>query len=62
VDLVNGGGQVAMVMAGSHVKAGFKSTTLFQHQSTLRLVLDLLRVTDHPGNSATAPTMQEFFQ
>ena len=62
VDLVNGGGQVALVMAGSHVKAGFKSTTLFQHQSTLRLVLDLLRVTDHPGNSATAPTMGEFFQ
>jgi phosphatidylinositol-3-phosphatase len=59
---VNGGGQVAMVMAGSHVKAGFKSTTLFQHQSTLRLVMDLLGVTDHPGNSATAPTMQEFFQ
>jgi acid phosphatase len=59
---VNGGGQVAMVMAGSHVKAGFKSTTFYQHQSTLRLVLDLLRVADHPGNSATAPTMQEFFQ
>jgi len=62
VDLVNGGGKVAMVMAGSHVKAGFKSTTFYQHQSTLRLVMDLLRVADHPGNSATAPTMQEFFQ
>jgi acid phosphatase len=61
-DLVNGGGKVDMVMAGSHVKAGFKSTTFYQHQSTLRLVLDLLRVSDHPGNSATAPTMQEFFQ
>jgi acid phosphatase len=56
------GGQVAMVMVGSHVKAGFKSTTLYQHQSTLRVILDLLRVTDHPGNSATAPTMEEFFQ
>jgi hypothetical protein len=62
VDLVNGGGKVAWVMAGSHVKSAFKSTTVYQHQSTLRLVLDLLRVTDHPGNSATAPTMQEFFQ
>jgi hypothetical protein len=62
VDVVNGGGHVAWVMAGSHVKAGFKSTTLYQHQSTLRLVMDLLRVTDHPGNSATAPTMGEFFQ
>jgi acid phosphatase len=62
VDLVNGGGKVAMVMAGSHVRAGFKSTTFYQHQSTLRLVMDLLRVADHPGNSAAAPTMQEFFQ
>lgn len=62
VDVLNGGGKVAWVMAGSHVKSGFKSTTMYQHQSTLRLALDLLRVTDHPGNSATAPTMEEFFQ
>ena len=62
VDLVNGGGKVAWVMAGSHVKSAFKSTTLYQHQSTLRLVMDLLRISDHPGNSATAPTMGEFFQ
>jgi phosphatidylinositol-3-phosphatase len=62
VDVVNGGGKIAWVMAGSHVKSAFKSTTLYQHQSTLRLILDLLRVADHPGNSATAPTMQEFFQ
>jgi len=61
-DATNGGGQIAMVMAGSHVKAGFKSTTFYQHQSTLRLVMDLLRVADHPGNSATAATMGEFFQ
>src|SRR5947209_3370097 len=62
VDVVNGGGKVAWVMAGSHVKSAFKSTTLYQHQSTLRLILDLLGVADHPGNSATAPTMLEFFQ
>jgi phosphatidylinositol-3-phosphatase len=62
VDLVNGGGKIAWVMAGSHVKAAFKSTTTYQHQSTLRLIMDLLGVADHPGNSATAPTMQEFFQ
>jgi acid phosphatase len=62
IDVINGGGKVATVLMGSHVKAGFKSTTFYQHQSTLRLVLDLLRVSDHPGNSATAPTMEEFFQ
>ena len=61
-DTTNGGGQVALVMVGSHVKSGFTSTTFFQHQSTLRVILDLLQVTDHPGASATAPTMQEFFQ
>jgi phosphatidylinositol-3-phosphatase len=62
VDVVNGGGKIAWVMAGSRVKSAFKSTTTYQHQSTLRLILDLLGVADHPGNSATAPTMQEFFQ
>jgi phosphatidylinositol-3-phosphatase len=62
VDVVNGGGKIAWVTAGSRVKSAFKSTTTYQHQSTLRLILDLLGVADHPGNSATAPTMQEFFQ
>ncbi|HEY7405859.1 MAG TPA: alkaline phosphatase family protein [Candidatus Angelobacter sp.] len=62
IDLRGGGGQVAMVMVGAHVKPGFKSTTFFQHESTLRVILDLLQVSDHPGKSATAPQMQEFFQ
>jgi hypothetical protein len=61
-DLTNGGGHVAEVVAGAHVKSAFKSTTLYQHQSTFRLILDLLSVTDHPGLSATAPAMNEFFQ
>ena len=61
-DLNNIGGQVATVLVGTHVKAGFKSTTLYQHQNTLRLVLDLLKVGDRPGASATAGSMNEFFQ
>jgi hypothetical protein len=61
-DTTHGGGKIPMIMAGSHVKTGFTSTTVYQHQSTLRLVLDLLRVADHPGLSATAPVMNEFFQ
>lgn len=61
-DIANGGGQVATVIVGAHVKPAFQSTTFYQHQSTLRLILDLLQVGDHPGASATAPTMQEFFQ
>ena len=61
-DLANVGGQVATVLVGSHVKTGFRSNTFFQHQSTLRLILDLLSVADHPGASATATSMSEFFQ
>ena len=61
-DVTHGGGRVATLIAGAHVKAGFSSTTLYQHESTLRLILDLLSVTDHPGLSATAPSMAEFFQ
>jgi phosphatidylinositol-3-phosphatase len=61
-DLAFLGGQVATVLVGSHVKTGFRSTTFYQHQSTLRLILDLLKVGDRPGLSATAPSMNEFFQ
>lgn len=61
-DLAHGGGQVATVLVGAHVKSGFQSTAFYQHPSTLRLILDLLQVGDHPGASATAPGMGEFFQ
>lgn len=61
-DVTHGGGRVPAVIAGAHVKAGFRSTTLYQHESMLRLILDLLAVADHPGLSATAPSMGEFFQ
>ncbi|HKD78789.1 MAG TPA: alkaline phosphatase family protein [Candidatus Angelobacter sp.] len=61
-DLTNGGGQVLTVLAGPHVKTGFSSTTLFQHQSVLRLILQLLSATDMPGASANANAMGEFFQ
>jgi len=61
-DLTHGGGHVAEVIAGAHVKSAFKSTTLYQHQSTLRLILELLSAADRPGVSGTAPAMNEFFQ
>jgi phosphatidylinositol-3-phosphatase len=61
-DMANGGGQVATVLVGAKVKAGFQSVTFYQHQSTLRLILDLLKVSDHPGAAATATAMGEFFQ
>ena len=61
-DVANGGGQVATVLVGVRVKTAFQSQNFYQHQSTLRLILDLLQVADHPGTSASAPAMQDFFQ
>jgi hypothetical protein len=61
-DFTNGGGQVATVLAGPHVKTGFRSSTTYQHQSLLHTMLQLLNVNDMPGASAVAASMGEFFQ
>lgn len=60
-DLQNGGGHVAMVLAGPGVKHGFRSTTLYQHESTLRMMLKRLGITNYPGSAASAAEMDEFF-
>jgi phosphatidylinositol-3-phosphatase len=60
-DLQNGGGHVAMVLAGPAVKNGYRSTTLYQHQSTLRTMLNRLGILTYPGAAASAPDMSEFF-
>jgi len=61
-DLANGGGHVPAVIVSSKSKAGYQSTTVYQHPSTMRLSLEALGVTDLPGDAATAPDMAEFFQ
>ena len=60
-DVAHGGGHVAMVVVGPKVKKAFQSTTLYQHQSTLRLALSTLGVNSFPGAAAHAPDMGEFF-
>jgi acid phosphatase len=60
-DLTNGGGHVATILIGSPVRHGYQSTTVYQHQSTLRLTMELLGISDLPGAAATAPDMGEFF-
>jgi hypothetical protein len=40
---------------------GYQSTTLYQHESTLRLMLEGLGVKTLPGAAATASKMWEFF-
>ena len=61
-DSTDGGGHVTTVLVGPHVKSGFSSSTTFQHQSLLRLILQLLNVSDMPGAAASADSMGEFFQ
>jgi len=60
-DRTNGGGHVATILIGSAVRKGYQSTTTYQHQSTLKLTMQLLGVGDYPGLAATAPDMTEFF-
>jgi phospholipase C len=61
-DFNHGGGQVAAVIVSSNSKPNFQSQTLYQHQSTLSLVLEALGVKKFPGQAATAPEMAEFFK
>jgi phosphatidylinositol-3-phosphatase len=62
-DTAYGGGQVAPVLWGPNVKVGFaqRSTTVYQHQSMLRTVMEALRLSNPPGAAASAPSMSEFF-
>ncbi len=63
-DTQHGGGHVAVVFDGPSVKAGYrqKSTTVYQHQSMLRTVMQLLRLSNPPAAAAGAPPMSEFFK
>lgn len=60
-DSEHGGGHVAAVIVSAKARQGFQSTTFYQHQSVLRLILEGLGVTNFPGDSSTAPDMGEFF-
>jgi hypothetical protein len=61
-DLINGGGHVAAVLVGTHVKAGFAGTNSYDHRSLLSLTLKALGVTNIPNGADAAPQMTEFFQ
>jgi acid phosphatase len=60
-DIDHGGGQVPTLIIASNAKPGFQSQRLYQHQSTLRLILASSGVSTFPGLAATAPDMTEFF-
>ncbi|MBV9179817.1 MAG: acid phosphatase, partial [Acidobacteria bacterium] len=60
-DSANGGGHVPAVIISPKAKPGYQSTTMYQHQSILRLILRGLGVTTYPGSASNAPDMGEFF-
>lgn len=61
-DNTDGGGRVVVVLISPELsKVAYQSTTLYQHQSTLRLMLESLSLNQLPGAAATAPAMWEFF-
>lgn len=61
-DNAYGGGRiVTTLISPAWSKAGYQSTTFYQHESLLRLTLEGLGVGTVPGAGATAPPMWEFF-
>lgn len=58
-----GGGLVSPVLWGPIVKAGYTqaSTTVYQHESMLRTIMERLGLADPPGAAGSAPSMSEFF-
>jgi phosphatidylinositol-3-phosphatase len=62
-DNTRGGGRIAWVaISPQFSKLSYKSSTLYQHQSTLRLMLQGLGVKTYPGVAANANNMAEFFK
>jgi hypothetical protein len=54
-------GQVAALAISSKAKKGYQSKTLHQHQSSCRLLVQGLGLTEFPGAAKKAPQMDEFF-
>jgi len=61
-DAEHGGGHVPAIIVSPLAKPGYQSTTLYQHASTLRLMMEGLGIADLPGGAAGAADMGEFFE
>ena len=61
-DDTHGGGRVAWVAVSARSKRAYRSTTLYRHESTLRLSAEVLGLTTLPNHAAGAPDMAEFFE
>lgn len=62
-DVAHGGGHVVAAFWGPVVKSGFmqSSSTIYQHESMLRTVMEALQLPNPPGAAAMASDMAEFF-
>lgn len=61
-DTVNGGGHVATIVISSKSKPGFRSTSFYQHENTLRTMAEALGLTSFPGAAGAALNMAEFIE
>jgi acid phosphatase len=63
-DTTHGGGHIPAVFWGPMAKVGYTqaSSTLYQHQSVLRTVMDTLGLPNPPAAAATAPSMSELLK
>jgi phosphatidylinositol-3-phosphatase len=56
------GGRILVAMIGPQIKAGYKSTITYHHQSVLKTMLMLMgEETTFPSAAQTAPAMTDFF-
>src|ERR1043166_5283231 len=60
-DTAHGGGHVVSVVIGPKVLAGHKSTTLYQHQNTLKTLMKALGLSTYPGAASGAAAMTDMF-
>ncbi|HWH56754.1 MAG TPA: alkaline phosphatase family protein [Terriglobales bacterium] len=60
-DTAHGGGHVTCVVIGPKVKAGMKSTTVYQHQNMLKTVMTALGLSSFPGAASSASGMTSLF-
>lgn len=61
-DTSHGGGHVAMLVVGPAARPAYQSSTFYQHQNTLRLLVDTSGAAAAPGSSASASGMGEFLR
>jgi phosphatidylinositol-3-phosphatase len=60
-DTQHGGGHIAALVIGPKVLAGRKSSTLYQHQNTLKTLMKALGLSSYPGAAGSASAMADFF-